>query len=374
MSFTSSYPTVVYITDTIDGIDYQGSGVLISPDEVLTASHVVYDDVGGEAYNITVTPDYNGSASPFGSAYGTRIHYNPILNVGFTLSPAQSEVDYAVIKLSQSFTGLGTMGIEADCYGQQVNVTGYPGIDGGAQITAPQSVTAYFPYSLYLGFSIGAGSSGGPVWVDTAGGPQVVGLVSTEDAAGDGFFTQITSAALSVIQSWEQQDAAACFLQGTRIVTVRGSVPVEALRVGDVVVARWGLTRVQWIGRRRVLCRCHPTPHDVWPVRIGAGAFGPGCPVRDLRLSPDHAVSVGGELTPVRHLINGASIVQEEHDSAVYWHVELPRHDLLLAEGLAVESYLDTGNRDRFTSVQHPRQEVATGSGNGLGMIARVLP
>ena len=30
------------------------------------------------------------------------------------------------------------------------------------------------------------------------------------------------------------------------------------------------------------------------------------------------------------------------------WHVELPRHDLILAEGLATESYLDTGNRPAF--------------------------
>ena len=31
-----------------------------------------------------------------------------------------------------------------------------------------------------------------------------------------------------------------------------------------------------------------------------------------------------------------------------YWHVELDRHDAVLAEGLACETYLDTGNRDAF--------------------------
>jgi hypothetical protein len=33
-----------------------------------------------------------------------------------------------------------------------------------------------------------------------------------------------------------------------------------------------------------------------------------------------------------------------------YWHVELPRHDILLAEGLECESYLDTGNRGAFAN------------------------
>ena len=31
-----------------------------------------------------------------------------------------------------------------------------------------------------------------------------------------------------------------------------------------------------------------------------------------------------------------------------YWHVELDTHDVVLAEGLACESFLDTGNRAAF--------------------------
>src|SRR6185436_15037675 len=33
-----------------------------------------------------------------------------------------------------------------------------------------------------------------------------------------------------------------------------------------------------------------------------------------------------------------------------YFHVELERHDVLLAEGLPCESYLDTGNRAAFAN------------------------
>jgi hypothetical protein len=141
----------------------------------------------------------------------------------------------------------------------------------------------------------------------------------------------------------------ACFAAGTRIATTRGQIAVESLRVGDrVVTASGDETAVKWLGRRRLACRRHPRPQDVWPVRVQADAFGPGRPVRDLLLSPDHAVFVRGALIPIRYLINGASIAQEACDAIEYWHVELPQHDVLLAENLAAESYLDTGNRATF--------------------------
>jgi hypothetical protein len=35
-------------------------------------------------------------------------------------------------------------------------------------------------------------------------------------------------------------------------------------------------------------------------------------------------------------------------DEVSYWHVELPHHDVILAEGLPVESYLETGGRSAF--------------------------
>jgi hypothetical protein len=72
--------------------------------------------------------------------------------------------------------------------------------------------------------------------------------------------------------------------------------------------------------------------------------------VRDLRLSPDHAVFVDGVLIPIRHLVNGTTIRPEAVDAVTYWHVELERHDILLAEGLPCESYLDTGNRAAFAN------------------------
>lgn len=84
------------------------------------------------------------------------------------------------------------------------------------------------------------------------------------------------------------------------------------------------------------------------PVRVRSGAFGKNLPERDLYLSPDHAVFQEGVLIPVKHLLNGTSVARVPMQRVTYWHVELDRHDVLLAEGLPVESYLDTGDRSSF--------------------------
>jgi hypothetical protein len=140
-----------------------------------------------------------------------------------------------------------------------------------------------------------------------------------------------------------------CFAAGTRIATPRGQVAVEALSPGDEVTLASGATApIVWIGRRRVDCRSHPKPAGVWPVRIGRDAFAPGVPHRDLFLSPDHAVFAENVLIPIKYLMNGDTIRQVARKSIEYFHVELSRHDVLLADGLPVESYLDTGDRGSF--------------------------
>lgn len=137
-----------------------------------------------------------------------------------------------------------------------------------------------------------------------------------------------------------------CFARGTRLLTPHGYRAVEFLAPGDPVVTATGARRaVRWIGRRTIDLGRH-TGVDAYPVIISAGAFGPGKPSRAVKLSPLHAVYAQGVLVPVMHLVNGATITQEKKPAAVtYYHVELDRHDLLLAEGLSCESYFDAGNR-----------------------------
>jgi hypothetical protein len=144
-----------------------------------------------------------------------------------------------------------------------------------------------------------------------------------------------------------------CFAEGTNLTTDRGAVRVEALEVGDMVITASGEARaIKWIGQMTAHPAKHPHPWEVNPVRVKAGAFGEGVPARDIRLSPGHAVYVDGVLIPVGHLVNGATIFQEEVDRIRYFHVELDSHDVLIAEGLACESYLDDGNRSTFHNAE----------------------
>jgi hypothetical protein len=147
-----------------------------------------------------------------------------------------------------------------------------------------------------------------------------------------------------------------CFAAGTRILAADGEVLVEDIQVGDelVTVRHDAITsrKVVWTGRRAIDISRHPRPEMVRPVRIIAGAFGDNLPERDLRLSPLHAVYVNGCLFEAISLVNGTTTYQEQATKHVtYHHIELEAHDVILAEGLAAESFLDTGDRNMFETV-----------------------
>jgi collagen type I alpha len=55
-------------------------------------------------------------------------------------------------------------------------------------------------------------------------------------------------------------------------------------------------------------------------------------------------------LIPVKYLINGTTIRQETVSRITYYHVELDQHDVILAEGLPAETYLDVGDRSNFAN------------------------
>jgi len=155
--------------------------------------------------------------------------------------------------------------------------------------------------------------------------------------------------------TFQQTFPVPCYVTGTQVETRRGMVAVEALVAGDEVRAVSGRqgewAPVTWVGFRQVDLLRHPRPAAVQPVRVLAGALGRNLPVRDLVMSPDHCLLIEGLLIPVQHLVNGETIVQETGRATVtYWHVELPQHDAILAEGVAAESYLDTGNRKSFAN------------------------
>jgi hypothetical protein len=198
-----------------------------------------------------------------------------------------------------------------------------------------------------------------------AGSTPVLGANTlTVDLLGGGTFTfddfaTAGGASPRFIVTDHAIQEAVCFARGTRILTETGEMAVEALRPGDRVMTLHDDVQepqpIVWIGRRRIDLSRHPDPDAVRPVRIRRDAFAPGRPHRDLLVSPEHCIAADGMLIPARRLVNGTTIVQETDGGQVeYFHVELARHALLLAEGLPAESYLDTGNRGFFANATGP--------------------
>ena len=143
---------------------------------------------------------------------------------------------------------------------------------------------------------------------------------------------------------------APCFCAGTRIATARGNVPVEKLQAGDLVkTATHGFQPILWIGRRSYDGRMITGNHLALPVKIRRHAFARNVPSRDLYISPDHSLCEGGVLVHAWRFINGVSITQAQSVKAVeYYNIELESHAVIFAENTPVESYLDTGCRNRF--------------------------
>jgi T5SS/PEP-CTERM-associated repeat protein len=301
-----------------------GAGGTVAGDTVTVWSGGTIALDGGVLATDTITVD--GMVTGFGTLGGVIIDDGTILANGGTLllgslggSGTLAFGDPATLVLSAPGSALG-MPVTGLNNNDRIELAGLT--ITGAHVTSPGTVTV---------------TTTGPTYeltaVSFAPGAQQTFVTGTDLATGNAYIQ------------------VACFAAGTRIAAPRGEVAVEALCVGDrVTLAEGGSEEVIWVGRRTVDATRHPAPQKIWPVRVAAGAFGAAAPRRDLLLSPDHAVFVENVLIPVRCLINGSTIAQVKVDRVEYYHIELPRHDVVLAEGLPVESYLHTGDRSDFAN------------------------
>jgi len=163
------------------------------------------------------------------------------------------------------------------------------------------------------------------------------------------FFTPDTYGPADPV-SWTAGDFAFCFLAGTAIATPGGAVPIEALSVGDLVSTADGAVKpVRFIGRQTI-ATAFAGVQRTRPVRISAGALGERLPVRDLCVSPDHALMLDGVLVQAGALVNGATITRMSDlpERFTYFHIELEDHALILAEGVPAETFVDNVSRRRF--------------------------
>jgi hypothetical protein len=161
-----------------------------------------------------------------------------------------------------------------------------------------------------------------------------------------------------------------CFCAGTRIATPGGEVPVEQITAGDLVMTASGVARpIVWVGTGHVLAT-RGRRSAATPVIVRKGALADNVPHRDLRVTKGHSLYLDGVLIPVEFLVNHRSILWDDRAQEVeLYHLELERHDVLLANGASAESYRDDGNRWLFRNAnsgwglppQEPCAPVLTG-------------
>ena len=225
------------------------------------------------------------------------------------------------------------------------HVVSDPGITVFADVTVSGTAEAGSTVALFDGVRLAgttvAEASG--LWtlaVTLDSGANALSAIAT-DAAGNASAPGTFSAML---------DPAACFAQGTRIATPGGEVAVEALRIGDLVLTGDGTARpIRWIGRRRYSRAQLLANRHLRKVIVARDAIAPGMPHRDLAVSPMHAILVDDLLIPAASLVNGASIRRDAACAALtYLHVELDLHDIVFAEGVPSETFVDDGSRVLF--------------------------
>jgi len=143
-----------------------------------------------------------------------------------------------------------------------------------------------------------------------------------------------------------------CFAQGTLLRTPNGRRAVEDLAQGDLVETRdAGAQPVCWIGHRRISgARLQALP-ELRPIRIRTGALGFERPSPDLIVSPQHRILVRGAmakalfntdevLVAAADMLNDRSVTLEHHArEVVYYHIMLPAHHLVWANGVASETF-----------------------------------
>lgn len=144
---------------------------------------------------------------------------------------------------------------------------------------------------------------------------------------------------------------AVCFGAGTLIVTPQGTVAVETLAIGDMVVTQDGRSvPVKWIGRQTIGKLAFGLSAQT--VRILAGALGGGLPHSDLTVTGDHGMILDGFVINASALVNGHSItwvpLVELPARFTVYHVETEAHDVILANGAPAETFVDIPGRMAF--------------------------
>jgi hypothetical protein len=301
---------------------------------------------GGTLINAgTITGSAGADAVQFGTQAATLIvDPGAVFNGAVVAQASVADVlmvagDASVI-LDSEFIGFSTLGFAG---GSNATITGTAaelasgqiinGFSGGDKIVLENFVESSFTYVAGTGLEL----------TDINGNEVTLDIVEPAGATTGNFTVTDPQAVTTITYT-------ACFAAGTRILRADGRLArVEDLAVGDTLEQFAGTAApIDWIGVRTLDLRLHPNPANVQPILITRGALGGGLPWRDLVVSPDHAMYLQGHLIPAKALLNGFTVRQLKRTHVTYYHVELPTHAVIFAEGAAAESYLESGNRGAF--------------------------
>ena len=166
---------------------------------------------------------------------------------------------------------------------------------------------------------------------------------------------------MAVRKSKESVHSVVCFLSSTLIQSEDGEIAIENLNQGDLVLTASGQYEpVQWVGHfsKKIDLNQVDGIHSAYPVRICKDAFAKDQPKRDLYVSQLHSLWVDGVLVPAIDLVNDLTITIEARAEVTYYHLELPTHNVIYANGMTAESYLDDNNRAIFVTDTGPVSDV----------------
>lgn len=191
-----------------------------------------------------------------------------------------------------------------------------------------------------------------------AGNSEPITIGATQAQSGDGqannlqgfFDGQIEEVAISGEPAGSS--SVPCFTKGTLIATPRGEVPIETLRVGDLVCTLdHGPQPIRWIGSLEVYLGRHAAGEDTLrPIRITAGALGHNLPKRDLLISRQHRMLISSKIAArmfESDKVLGAAIkltalpgifIDTRQRHVEYFHMMFDRHQVVFAEGAPSES------------------------------------
>ncbi|WP_424810771.1 Hint domain-containing protein [Roseococcus sp. YIM B11640] len=229
------------------------------------------------------------------------------------------------------------------------------------------TVTGPYTFDIPDGDTLSPGTSVNVNFIDQNGDPATTSVtyLGQSTTTGEPYFTfngqegfvsnteyPIGAGTAPPYAAQDFDESLYCFLAGTLIATPTGSVKVEDLAIGDMVLtADGGVVPVKWMGRQTIvsLFGIDETRH---PVSIAAGALGPNLPARELRVTADHALVIDGLLVNASALVNGSTIRRltpsELGERFTVYHIELDAHDVVLAEGMPAETFVDFVSRGRF--------------------------